>query len=31
MEKEYNNLKRQGIFKIVLKEEASNEWILLLK
>jgi hypothetical protein len=31
MEKEYNNLKRQGIFKIVLKEEISNEQILLLK
>jgi hypothetical protein len=25
MEKEYNNLKRRGIFKIILKEEASNE------
>jgi hypothetical protein len=31
MEKEYNNLKRQGIFKIVPKEEASNEQILPLK
>jgi len=31
MEKEYNNLKRQGTFKIVLKEEISNEQILLLK
>jgi hypothetical protein len=31
IEKEYNNLKRQGIFKIVPKEEASNEQILLLK
>jgi hypothetical protein len=31
MEKEYNDLKRRGTFKIVLKEEASNEQILLLK
>jgi hypothetical protein len=31
MEKEYNNLKRRGIFKIVLKEEVSNEQILPLK
>ena len=31
MEKEYNDLKRRGIFKIVPKEEASNEQILLLK
>src|SRR6266436_9602366 len=31
MEKEYNNLKRRGTFKIVPKEEASNKQILLLK
>jgi len=31
MEKEYNNLKRRGTFKTVLKEEAYNEQILLLK
>jgi hypothetical protein len=31
MEKEYNDLKRRGTFKIVLKEEVSNEQILLLK
>jgi len=31
IEKEYNNLKRQGTFKIVPKEEASNEQILPLK
>ena len=31
MEKEYNDLKRRRIFKIVLKEEVSNEQILLLK
>ena len=31
MEKEYNNLKRCGIFKTVLKTEVYNEQILLLK
>jgi hypothetical protein len=31
MEKEYNNLKRRGTFKIILKEEVSNKQILLLK
>ena len=33
MEKEYNDLKRRGIFKIVLKAkvEACNKQILLLK
>jgi len=31
MEKEYNNLKYQGIFKTVLKVEVSNEQILPLK
>ena len=31
MEKEYNNLRRRGIFKIVLKAEACNKQILLLK
>jgi hypothetical protein len=31
MEKEYNNLKRRGIFKTVLKEEVNNEQILSLK
>ena len=31
MEKEYNDLKRRGTFKIVLKEEASNKQILPLK
>jgi len=31
MEKEYNNLKRRGIFKTVLKAEAGNKQILLLK
>jgi hypothetical protein len=31
MEKEYNNLKRHGIFKTVLKEEAGNKQILPLK
>ena len=31
MEREYNDLKRRGTFKIVPKEEASNEQILLLK
>jgi hypothetical protein len=31
MEKEYNDLKRRGTFKIVLKAEASNEQILPLK
>ena len=31
MEKEYNDLKRQGTFKTILKEEAGNKQILLLK
>ena len=31
MEKEYNNLKCQGIFKIIPKVEVYNEQILLLK
>jgi hypothetical protein len=31
MEKEYNDLKRWGTFKSVLKEEANNEQILPLK
>ena len=31
MEKEYNDLKRRRMFKTVLKEEANNEQILLLK
>ena len=31
MEKEYNDLKRQRIFKTVLKEEATNDQILPLK
>ena len=31
MEKEYNDLKCQKIFKTVLKEEVSNKQILLLK
>jgi len=31
MEKEYNNLKRWGTFKTVLKAEACNEQILSLK
>ena len=31
MEKEYNDLKRRGIFKIVLKAKAGNDQILLLK
>jgi hypothetical protein len=31
IKKEYNDLKRRGTFKIVLKEEASNEQILPLK
>ena len=31
IEKEYTNLKRRGTFKTVLKEEASNKQILLLK
>jgi hypothetical protein len=31
IEKEYNNLKRCGIFKTVLKEEVNNKQILLLK
>jgi len=31
MEKEYNDLKCQGTFKTVLKEEVYNEQILLLK
>jgi hypothetical protein len=31
MEKEYNDLKRRGIFKTVPKEEAGNEQIFLLK
>jgi len=31
MEKEYNDLKRRGIFETVLKEEATNDQILPLK
>jgi len=31
MEKEYNDLKRQGTFETVPKEEAYNEQILPLK
>jgi len=31
IEKEYNDLKRQGTFKTVLKEEATNDQILPLK
>jgi len=31
IEKEYNDLKRCGTFKTVLKEAAANEQILLLK
>jgi len=31
MEKEYNDLKRRGTFKTVLKEEATNDQILPLK
>jgi hypothetical protein len=31
MEKEYNDLKRRGTFKVIPKEEASNKQILLLK
>jgi len=31
MEKEYNDLKRRGTFKTVLKEEVYNEQILPLK
>jgi Reverse transcriptase (RNA-dependent DNA polymerase) len=31
MEKEYNDLKRRGTFKIIPKEETSNKQILLLK
>ena len=31
IEKEYNNLKRRGTFKTILKAEACNKQILLLK
>jgi len=31
IEKEYNDLKHHGIFKTVLKEEATNKQILPLK
>jgi hypothetical protein len=31
MEKEYNDLKHHGIFKMVLKEEVGNKQILPLK